>query len=311
LFILMRIVPVLLAVATMVAAGLVLVGQLGRWSHLLDQFNALLPLLLVCLGGALAAAAGLRDRATVAVALLGLVVGGIQLGPEAIAGRAKGKVGHAVRVLSFSTFHANPFPEALRTAIVAEKPDVVLLQEADGNARAVVETLLPGYFRIKSCPWRNCHLVILSRWPIREVPVRFAGRGPHPTVVLGEVRAPFGTFRVLNVHLPRPYKPEAWPTMATLADATEAMVQRPLVMVGDFNSASGSFDLARFARRARLHRHDGLIPSYPANRKIPAFAGIDHVFADSRWSGCGCHRVDGAHSDHHGVACDLQLLSGG
>lgn len=292
------------------ATSLVLAGQLGRSHHTFDQFNALLPLLVPSLAVLLAAAVGLRDRAATVVALVGLAVGGAQLGSAAISGTPGDETRPAVRVVTFSTFHANPRPEALLGVIAAAKPDIVLLQEADGNAREAVERLLPRHYRIKQCRWRYCHLVILSRWPLRRVAVRFAEKGPHPSVLMGEVEAPFGTFRVLNVHLPRPYKPEAEGAIRKLALVARAAPQRPLIVGGDFNAASGSFGLARFAKQAQLVRQEGFIPTYPANRLAPPFAGIDHVFADRHWSGSGCRRLAPAHSDHHGVACTLQLQAG-
>jgi endonuclease/exonuclease/phosphatase (EEP) superfamily protein YafD len=301
----------LLGLLAAAATSLVLVGQFGRSLHTFDQFNALLPLLLPCLALAFAAAIGLRDRATIVVALVGLAVGGVQLGAEALATPVQSSTARPVKLLTFSTFHGNRRPEAMRAVIAAEDPDLVLLQEADGNARDVVTTLLPSYYRIKQCRWQYCHLVILSRWPLRRVAVRFAKRGPHPTILMGEVEAPFGTFRVVNLHMPRPYKPEAEDALRQLGIVARAAPERPLIMAGDFNTATGSFGLSRFAVQAGLARHEGFIPTYPADRLVPAFAGIDHVFADPRWLGGGCHRMAAAHSDHHGIVCVLQLRAEG
>ena len=299
---------VLLGMASAAAVSLVLAGQLGRESQLFDQFNALLPLLLIALGFALASAVGLSDRAVIALALIGLGLGGYQLGRAAIAGTPP-VAGPAarVRVLTFSTFYANPQPKALHAMITAERPDVVLLQEADGNVHDEVVSLLPRFHRVKGCSEASCHLVILSRWPARRVRVRFAARGTHIDALMGEVLAPFGTFRVLNVHLPRPYREEAAPTMDNLANTLKGSIHRPLVLGGDFNSATGSFGLARFERQSQLIRQEGYAPTYPANRAVPAFAGIDHLFTDARWSGRGCHRTKAAYSDHHGIVCDLAL----
>ena len=152
--------------------------------------------------------------------------------------------------------------------------------------------------------------MILSRWPLRRVSVHFTKRGPHPTLLMGQVEAPFGTFRVLNVHLPRPYKPEAEDSLHQLAQVTRAAPQNPLIVTGDFNTATGSFGLAAFTRGSGLIRHEGFTPTYPAQRPVPAIAGIDHVFADQRWSGAGCRRLAPGGSDHHGVACALQLNRG-
>jgi len=121
------------------------------------------------------------------------------------------------------------------------------------------------------------------------------------------VDAPTGTFRVMNVHMPRPYERNMQQLMAQSADLARTESFNPLIVGGDFNTATGSFGLARFAQASGLRRFDGFIPTYPANRFVPAFAGIDHVFASTHWGRVGCRRLRAVNSDHYGVVCRVGL----
>gem|GEM_PF-1483088 len=299
----------LVGMAAAAATSLVLVGQFGRGHHTLDQFNSILSILLPVLALALAGALRLRDRPSVAVAVLGLIVGGYQLGGAALigAGRTIPISGPTLKVLTLSTFHANPSPEAIGQVVTAEAPDLALLQETNGAAARVVDALLPDYHRIRSCDRPHCTLTILSRWPIRRVKLKWPPHQARPDLVLGEVDAPMGPFSVMNVHMPRPYERKMQQLMAEGADLARAQGAKPLIVGGDFNTATGSFGLARFAQASGLRRFDGFIPTYPANRFVPAFAGIDHLFASKHWGRVGCRRLRAVQSDHYGVVCRIGL----
>ncbi len=297
-----------LGLAASAATTVVLVAQLGRTDPLLDLLNVALPLLLPLLALILACALRTRDRITIAVAVIGLAVGGWQFGQAALEGHDTQAPGpRAIKVLTLSTFHANPDPQAIRAVIAAQAPDIAMLQETNGRAAPIVDALLPRYHRVKSCKTRHCTLTILSRWPMRLVTPRYTPRQPQPDLVIGEVQAPFGRFRVMNIHMPRPYKPEAPQYLAEIARIGRANRVVPLIMAGDFNTAAGSFALQRFAGASGLQRRDGFIPTYPANRRVVAVTGIDHVFADERWASSGCRRTAAGRSDHYGVACRLRL----
>jgi endonuclease/exonuclease/phosphatase (EEP) superfamily protein YafD len=299
----------LLGMTAAAATSVVLVGQFGRGHHTLDQFNSMLSLLLPALALIFAGALRLRDRASAAVAALGLLVGGYQLGGAALlgAGRTVPVRGDTLKILTLSTFHANPAPQAIGDVITAEAPDIAVLQETNGSTAAVVAALLPGYHRIRNCEKPDCTLTILSRWPIRRLQIAWAGHVGRPDLLLGEVDAPTGPLRVMNVHMPRPYEKNMQRVMADTAAFVRSQRDLPLIVAGDFNTATGSFGLARFAHASRLRRYDGFIPTYPANRMLPAFAGIDHVFASAEWARVGCRRTAAGHSDHYGVACRIGL----
>lgn len=301
---------VLLGLGAGSATTLVLVAQAGRINSLIDQFNAGLPLLLVFLALASALAVGMRDKLSLAVALVGLGVGGWQLGQAALEGYdtvAPDATGlPALKIVTLSTYHSNLTPTGIAAVIGVQAPDVAVLQETNGTTATVVDTLLPRYHRVKSCKARYCTLTILSRWPMRSIKPQYTPHHRQPDIVIGEVRAPFGTFRVINVHMPRPYEDDAPDYLAEIARIARANHGVPTIMAGDFNTASGSFGLQRFRHASGLIRRDGFIPTYPANRQLPAFVGIDHVFADTRWASYGCERTAAGGSDHYGVACRLR-----
>jgi endonuclease/exonuclease/phosphatase (EEP) superfamily protein YafD len=304
-------VPRLLMGAAAAATCLVLLGQIGRWHQLLDQLNSLLPLLLPALALFLAAALRLGDRATIGVAALGLIFGSYQLGGAALRNvgfRAEtSRAGlPSLKILTLSTCHSNPDPGTIRKIVAAEAPDIAVLQETSGSTAKVVDGLLPRYHRIKSCKGWPCPLTILSRWPIGKLAV--VPNRNNPEMMIGDVEAPFGRFRIINVHLPRPYDKAAGRFIRELARISQRHQEATrLIVAGDFNTASGSFGLARFAKASRLRQRNGFIPTYPANQPIPAFVGIDHVFADHDWSGGQCRRMAAGGSDHYGVVCRLQV----
>lgn len=301
---------IVIGIVTAAATSLILMGQLGRYRHSLDQLNALIAPLLVLLALCLAIALGWRDRVVVAVAGIGLAVGAYQLGGSALHGWRDRPVTQAsamVKILTLSTYHSNPAPAAIRDVIAAQAPDVVMLQETNGTAAPIVEQLLYGYYRLGSCKKPDCTLTILSRWPMRHVKIVYTPPVARPDVVVAEIDAPFGRFRVMNLHLPRPYDDQAKVYTDRIAAVARANRAQPLIMAGDFNTASASFGLDRLERMSGLRRRDGFIPTYPANELVPAFTGIDHVFADSRFTSSGCRRTQAANSDHYGIACRLQL----
>lgn len=299
--------------AAAAATGVVLFGQFGRTHHTLDQFNVMLPMLVPVLAICLASALRLHDRPSVAVAAIGLLIGGYQLGGAVLSGvgRESSSTAHSdlqINVLTLSTFHANPDPAAIAAVVNGEAPDIALLQETNGTVGSFMAALLPGYHRLQSCGnGRPCTLTILSRWPIRMIPITWPPHQAHADVLVGEIRTPAGSLRAMDVHMARPYVKSAQLFMQQAAQVARDQSQAPLVVGGDFNSATGTFGLARFAQVSGLRRHDSFIPTYPANRPLPAFAGIDHVFASKDWLRSGCRRTRSGRSDHYGVICRLRL----
>lgn len=302
-------VRVVLGLAAAAATAMVLLGQAGRYDHTLDQMNALLPPLLVVLVIVLAIALWMRNRVVLGLAGIGLIVGMVQLGGAAFAHQGRPAQGGppTLKIVTLSAFHSNPDPSGIRKVIMAEAPDIALLQETNGTTATMIAGLLPTYYRIGSCRSAPCSLVIISRWPLRRIRIKYDSKRATPDLVVAEINAPFGRFRLVNVHLPRPYDPGAERFVHLVALVARANANLPLIVAGDFNTATGSFGLSRLAREARLQRADGFIPTYPANLPIPAIVGIDHMMTDNRWAGADCRRTAAGNSDHYGLACRFQF----
>ena len=290
----------------------VLVGQGGRFDPRLDLVNGLLVPLLLALALLLAAVLWSRDRLALCIIALGTLVAGAQLGSGALSGARRNddtldSGRPEVRILTLSTWHANPTPDGIRRVVEEAAPDIALLQETDGTVAPHLDALLPGYFRLKPCPQRHCSITILSRWPLRRIRTPAQGNEPLADILAAQVDAPFGKFRLIDVHLPRPYLPEAERFHRQLAEAVLLNSDLPLIVAGDFNMATGSFGLSHLGHAMQLDRVDAFTATYPANTIVPAFIAIDHVFINRGGAARECHRIDGGGSDHYGIACALLL----
>lgn len=290
------------------ATAAVLAGQLGRWSPAFDLLNALLLPILLLLVPLLALTIYWHERFAAIVAVVGLLIGTAQLfGLSLPADDNAADSAARLRIVTLSTWRDNPDPEAIRKVIAAQAPDIVMFQESDGTAARVVDALLPDFARVKPCKAKYCSLTILSRWPARRVAVPAGTRGPLPDVVIAEVEAPFGTFRVINLHLPRPGDARTPLFFKRITALARLEAAGPVLVGGDFNLGSGTFNLRQFAQMSGLRRLDGFVPTYPAHLPLPAFVGIDHILASRDWSGAKCHRTGAGGSDHYGLACDVNL----
>jgi len=288
--------------------GLVLAGQLGRFAASFDTLNALLLPLVAALALLSILALACRERVSGIVAFVCLAIGLGQIASPASPEKLPATWSPPpIRLLTLSTWHSNPHPEAVRRAVEAERPDIALLQETDRATAAVVRDLLPGYHRVRSCSRRDCSLTILSRWPARRIVLAAKPGARLADLLVAEIAAPWGSFRVMNLHLPRPYTPDAQPFVDQLAIAMEEQGRGPLIVGGDFNMATGSFGLRRLAGAAGLRRVEGLLPTYPAHLGVPPFIPIDHVLVGRDWGPAQCHAMAWAASDHRGIACTLSL----
>lgn len=224
-----------------VSVGIVLLGQLGQFIPLLDPLNALLSALCVLLALLLALSLRWNQRLAAAICTLGLVIAALQLASATFRPdrRTLQPSEPTVRVLTLSTFHANPQPKAIRSVVSAAAPDIAIFQETDGTAGPVIDGLLPGYFRVKSCTWNPCSLTILSRWPARRI-IPPVPKGHHlPDILVVEIQAPFGPLRVIGVHLPRPGYKRAPQFYEDLVATAKRYPDMPLLIAGDFNMEIG------------------------------------------------------------------------
>ncbi|NNE44143.1 MAG: hypothetical protein HKN12_08030 [Gemmatimonadetes bacterium] len=211
--------------------------------------------------------------------------------------------------------------------------DVIALQEVERNVARSLRADQPAELAaalgmeyvfvpaITSAVNGDHGLAVLSRFPLDDVVVTELpqGGGKWPRVALGvRVRSPEGDFRVVTVHLARPW---GWPLHNTrtrlrqLQTVTEAYRDEPLplLLCGDFNAFPWSLEALRLQPRFRnawRPWRDGPSPSWQIATVGWPGAGalkIDHVFHDEAWESRGNWSAPPGASDHRPVIADLAL----
>jgi len=208
-------------------------------------------------------------------------------------------------------------------------PDVVALQEVErgvrrsrevDQARGLGEALgmqhaFAGSFQVEQ---GEHGIALLSRFPLSEVEVvRLPqGTGRWPRVALkARVDAPQGAFRIVCVHLARPW---GWPLsnigarLAQIRRIRESLAgdELPAVVAGDFNSFPISLEgiaMSRVLRNAWNPWRDGWATSFSLEAVGWPGGGIkiDHVFHDPAWESRGNWVARPGASDHRAVIADL------
>jgi endonuclease/exonuclease/phosphatase (EEP) superfamily protein YafD len=292
------------------ACGCVAICQFGRVSVTADLLNVLLIPLVFVLAIIAVFAFGWRDRLAACLAFAGLTVASLQLFDAVLEvaprhSASEQSSGPVLRIASVNAFHEDGNPAELVATVTRARPDILMVQEANGASGTAITMLMHGYYRVSSCGAPPCSLSVFSRWPA----VRIADHRPQgtklPDLLIARIRAPFGDFNVITAHLPRMYLPHAESFRAMLADAAANNDGVPLLLGGDFNTPTGSFALFRFEDRTRLRRAERWIPTYPANLLLPAFAAIDHIYVSAGWRVLDCERLTGSGSDHFGLTCEV------
>lgn len=303
-------------------------GQLGRWSEGFDLFNHAAPLWLA--GGLAAlllslAGAGRARRPAMLLGLIAVLAAGWQVVP--VLARNLAQTSEAanippeaprVKLIQFSVYHQNPDPSRAVDWLLAQKADILVLEEGEGLDAASRTRLLTAY------PYRNGDGdVILSRWPMRDQG-RFE-RPPRPTSMFFKggfsvIEGPGGPFTVVGIHYTWPYPTRFQARQRReFARYVSALPHTTTIVAGDFNSTPWSFALLKLERSMGLNRLTQGQSTFPARqyrgeglrdraRRLPswfAFAPIDHVFAGDAWRAVKVTRGPKLGSDHYPVIVEL------
>jgi endonuclease/exonuclease/phosphatase (EEP) superfamily protein YafD len=314
-----RAATLILAIATAIGAALCLGGAV---SDRLDVFTHLAPLYLaagvIMLIVALATRSSGAGDAAVICAASAVVIFALLVAPELIARASQRLVAPAaqtVKLVQFNVWDRNI--DAVGTArwILAEDPDIVVVEEAD-DAGARIPALLQGrYPHFSGCEGtRACPTMILSKvGPSAE------GRLHSPGLLSrwGGAWASFGqgagAFTVIGVHYTWPVPPDIQQTQSRRLGAFLARFDRQsLIVAGDFNMTPWSFSLWRQDARFGLQRRTRAVFTWPAaaishfHIRFPfAFLPIDHVYAGKAWRTVGVRRGPRLGSDHFPVVVVL------
>jgi endonuclease/exonuclease/phosphatase (EEP) superfamily protein YafD len=290
-------------------------AQGGRFSARLDVLTHFAPIYLAAALAVLALAlVAWRDLGLIAVAGLAAVASAALMAPEFLTPDRSPRAAHGageIKLIQFNAWGGNPSPDAAVRWLIAQDPDVIVLEEASG----LRDRLLAAGYHL-SCGY--CSAVVFSR----AEPVATYGEPREPGrssyISSATFRDPRGAFTVVAVHRHWPVRfakdrAQTAKLRAYLADLPKAR----LILAGDFNSTPWSFARRREDRELGLIRRTRAVFTWPAaqlsHNRLPApfpYLPIDHVYAGSGWSTVEVARGPALGSDHYPVIVTLAPADG-
>ncbi|MEU8102599.1 endonuclease/exonuclease/phosphatase family protein [Nonomuraea muscovyensis] len=263
--------------------------------------GSLIPLLIAAVG---------RRRAAAAVALLTTAALGFSVLPRAF-GTADAADGRPLRVLTINLLFGKADAHQVMALVRRLDPDVLSAQEltfgtVDELDALGLKPLMPH--RVLEPESNASGSGLYSKHPLQpltEVVARVGHNMPAARVSL-----PGGApVEIVDVH---PYPPMG-PGVAKWQQALDALppASRDTVRIlaGDFNATLDHTPLRRALSRGYKDAADqvgaGLIPTWPANRRVPPIITIDHILVDQRVGvrNVTVHTVPG--TDHRAVFAEL------
>lgn len=272
------------------------------------------------------------QRPVLVLSLVGLVASGITVVPEAVAGFAARPAlpddGRPVlKVMTHNVFGLNYDMQRVNAVILAEDPDIVVLQEYFDEQEVDLHPLLseryPHFVRCRG--GKRANLGLYSKRPFDQA----MGAGDCPEDANGSQRtahilaaftlADGSTFSLMTTHVDWPLPLERQQAqLKVLAEAAKA-VKGPLVVVGDFNSTPWSYALKGFAAETGMERQDFNLVTFPLVFTVPdewsrrglidtiPFLPLDHVFTRNGVAVHELHLGEATGSDHLPIVFSLSV----
>ncbi|MBB4840660.1 endonuclease/exonuclease/phosphatase (EEP) superfamily protein YafD [Sphingomonas kyeonggiensis] len=282
------------------------VSYAGAFMPMLDAFASFMPLfgLMILIGLALGRRLGLW---AIAAALLGLAPVALRVVPELTRDVPRARSGmQQVRVLSHNVWVKNSDPAETAQTILDARPDVVMLQELDGNFRPMLAALRQKLPYGTDCP-KGCGMAILSRWPIDDSGYLLrdeAGRKFGPPLTWARIIGPDQRpFTVITLHYPHPTMRDQAVRIRDMAQALARIDREGLIVAGDMNLTPWAAAMhAQDQGFAPLTRMTRALPSWP--RVLPVLP-IDQLYAGPDWGLVSAEKLRATGSDHRPVLVTL------
>jgi endonuclease/exonuclease/phosphatase (EEP) superfamily protein YafD len=237
--------------------------------------------------------------------------------PKQLIRERKGLEGReSLRLVSCNVYQFNRRSEALLQVLREEKPDVILLLEADDWWAAELKPLHEEYpYRLDQAQDDTYGMLFLSRLKLKDAEIRFLRREHIPSVK-GWLILPSGRrVRLYGLH-PEPPYPEFADTsrqrdaeLLTVAQEIREADDEPTVVLGDLNDVAWSRTTRLFQRiSGLLDPRIGRYPmsTFPANLPFLRFP-LDHVFVSKHFALSAFDRLPNVHSDHFPVLCEVRI----
>lgn len=283
-------------------------------------WNRLLPLISSFIGYAtfawlvaailLGLAAVRAHRRIVPIILMVVALAGLSLqlswmGPDFIADR-RPSIGPALTVMSLNMRIGRA--DATQVVQQAQWADVVVLVESTPEAvtalkaAGIAKRFGYGVGDGRSGPVAGA--TVFSRYPVRaveELQTTFQQR-------VTSVEVPeLGAVTLIAAHPCNPlFGSRLWQQDANrLREAVNRYADTPTVIAGDFNAVDDQLPMQLLRSDGFASATDvagaGLLPTYPANSRIPPLIGIDHVMINSRLTATSVTSFAVDNTDHRGL----------
>ncbi|MEU5868714.1 MULTISPECIES: endonuclease/exonuclease/phosphatase family protein [unclassified Nonomuraea] len=265
--------------------------------------GSLVPLLIAAVG---------RKRAATAVALLTTTALGFSVLPRAL-GTAEATTGRPFKVMTINMLFGRADAQVIVNLVREFRPDVLSTQEltpaavADMDAAGLKE-LMPH--RVLEDEWDAGGSGLYSRHPLQPLPDLVPPVGHKMPAAM--VSLPGGKpIEFVDVHPYPPLGPNVVNWNEALSKLPSASRETVRILAGDFNASLDHASLRRLLARGYKDAADqvgaGLIPTWPANKRVPPIITIDHVLVDER---VGVREVsvrDVPGTDHRAVLAELTV----
>ena len=214
-------------------------------------------------------------------------------------------------VMTQNTYYGWANHADVLAALERYHPDIVVLSEATMQLQGLFDdprwqAQLPYHVGAPGEDWHSNSLMVFSRVPL--TPLEGDDPGEHYRVLRAEL--PSDPVSVIAVHADNPTdRFPGW--VSDLAKVRTAASQHtgPLVVLGDFNAVREHAPLRDLLSvgltDAAEQSGAGFLPTYRANRWLPALIRIDHVLVDGQLSASWMTSLATQGTDHWGLVAGL------
>jgi endonuclease/exonuclease/phosphatase (EEP) superfamily protein YafD len=246
--------------------------------------------------------------------LLVVVVGAGAYGAQYLLDFQGRRVDHAsapeaqFRFLSFNVLAHNPRSAELVDAIIADPPDIALIMETPGVEDHLdrLAQVLP--YRAGCSDSQTCDISLHSRFPFDDVAVQDLPPLGRERLVVGRVTIDGQAVTIAGVHLSKPYFDDTADIELWRIERVLRAIPGPLVLAGDFNSASWTDPMVRIG--SKLNLAPG--PTQPATWPVrlgPLGVPIDNVFTRGNAQILSLEAGESFGSNHRPLRAEIGLYA--
>lgn len=205
-------------------------------------------------------------------------------------------------------------PADVATSILAQNPDVVVMQEvrADGFLGPLREDPRLDQYRHRSDEISGVDYgtIVWSRWPFVDLEIE---RFQVSEMVTTTIDGPTGQFTVTGLHTLAPVRAEHVETWVNQFDQLSRIdTSTPRVLAGDFNATMDHQPFRTLLKSGWTDVHEqkgcGLDATWPVGRDLPfPIMRLDHVLVTDDFEVLDVRFADPAGSDHLPVVASVRL----